>query len=47
MATGFRKMDFADANLKDLLDDKSQFLGFIMAVFNLLKPTGYVMHQQV
>jgi hypothetical protein len=47
MATGVRKVDFGDVNLKDLFEDKSQFLGFIMAVFNLLKPAGHVMHQQV
>ena len=38
---------FGDANLKDLFEDQSQFLGYIMAVFNLLKLPGHVMHHQV
>jgi len=47
VATGVRKVGFGDANLKDLFEDQSQFLGYIMAVFNLLKLPGYVMHHQV
>jgi len=47
IATGVREVGFGDANLKVLFEYKSQFLGCIMAVFNLLKPPGYVMHHQV
>ena len=36
--TGVRKVCFGDANLKDLFEEQSQFLGYIMAVFNLLNP---------
>jgi hypothetical protein len=47
MATGVRKVGFGDVNFKELFEDKYHFLGCIMAVFNLLKPPGYVMHHQV